>query len=103
MPPLGLVEGRNTHQPMNPNFTGQKAEGILAVYRERRRLQARFFARLVIIEHSLESLALRPTQIHAQQHVGPVLRLSAASPRMDGQDSVARVIFAGEQGGSFQL
>ena len=99
---LGLVEGRNAHQAVHADLAGQQSVGILAVHAERGGLDARFFARLVVVEHRLEALALGPAQIHAQQHVGPVLRLGAAGAGMDGHDGVAGVVFAGEQRFGFE-
>src|SRR5580698_4667994 len=39
MPPLGLIEGRNAHQPVNADFTLHQAEGVLAVHGECRGFQ----------------------------------------------------------------
>ncbi len=103
MPPLGLIEWRDADQAVHADFAAEQPEGIFTIDRERRRLQSGFFARLVVVEHRLESLPLGPSQVHAQQHVSPVLRLGAARAGMDGDDSVARIVFAGEQRLSFQL
>ena len=51
---------------MDADFAAQKAEGVFAIDREGRRLQAGFFAGLVIIENGFESLAFGPAQVHAQ-------------------------------------
>ena len=50
----------------------------------------------------MEALALGPSQVHAQQHLGPILALRAAGAGVDGHDGGARVVFAGEQHGGFQ-
>ena len=42
------------------------------------RLDPRLFAILVVVDLSLEALPLRPSQVHAHQHFGPVLRLRSA-------------------------
>jgi hypothetical protein len=42
-------------------------------------------------------VALRPAEVHAQQHLRPVRRLGAAGARADRQDGVLRVVLAGEQ------
>jgi hypothetical protein len=42
-------------------------------------------------------VALRPAQVHAQEHVGPVGGLGAAGTRADGHHGVLRVVLAGEQ------
>ena len=42
-------------------------------------------------------MALRPLEVHAQQHLGPVGGLGAAGPGADRQDRVLRVVVAREQ------
>ena len=52
---------------------------------------------LASISSRLESAALGPAQVHAQQHLGPVLRVGAALARVDRDDGVARVVLAVEE------
>jgi hypothetical protein len=42
-------------------------------------------------------VALRPLEIHAEQHLRPVGGLGAAGARADGQDGVLGVVVTGEQ------
>ena len=44
-----------------------------------------------------EPAPLRPAQVHAQQHVGPVLRVGTAGAGVHRADRVAVVVLAGEQ------
>ena len=44
-----------------------------------------------------EAAALAPAEVHAQQHLGPVLRLEAAGAGVDLDDRVAGVVLAAEQ------
>src|SRR5271165_4510212 len=97
MAPLGLIEGRNADEAVHADLALQKSEGVLAVHGKRRGLQPSLFTGLVVVEYSLEALPLSPAQIHAQEHVGPILRLGAAGSGMDGDDGVAGVVLAGEQ------
>src|SRR3546814_11025602 len=39
---------------------------------------------------------LAPAQVHAQQHLGPVLRLGTAGPGLDVDEGVGRIHLAGE-------
>ena len=64
--------------------------------RERRVLDPAALARLQVDELGLEAAALGPAQVHAQQHLRPVLRLGAARARMDRDDGVAGVVLAAE-------
>src|SRR5271169_768662 len=102
MPPLGLIERGNSDEPVHSNFAGEKSERIFAIDREGHRLQSRFFACLVVVEYGFESLTFSPSEIKAKEHVRPVLRLGSTRARMDGHDSVASVIFTGEQGFGFE-
>ncbi len=47
---------------------------------------------------AVKAAALGPAQVHAQQHLGPVLRLGAAGAGVDGEKNVGAVVLAGEQG-----
>ena len=49
------------------------------------------------VDHlALEAAALGPAQVHAQQHLGPVLRLGAAGAGMDRDDGVLAIVLAAE-------
>ena len=100
---LAGVEGRDAHQPMHAALAGQQAKGIFAGDGERGRLDARFFAVLVVVHFGLEALLLGPAQVHAHQHLGPVLALGAARARMHRDDGVQRVGLAGKHGAGFQI
>jgi hypothetical protein len=51
-----------------------------------------------MLEHlRLESTPLRPAEVHAEQHLGPVLRLEAAGAGVDLDDRVAGVVLAAEE------
>ena len=50
-----------------------------------------------------EAPPLGPAQIHPQQHLGPVLGVGAALPRLDLADCVALVVFAREQRPQLEL
>ena len=41
-----------------------------------------------------EAVPLRPADVHPHEHLGPVLRLGAAGPRMDGEQRVPGVVRA---------
>jgi hypothetical protein len=50
----------------------------------------------------VEAAALRPAQVHAQEHLGPVLRIDAAGTGLHRQDGIICVGFAGEQRGRLE-
>ena len=61
-----------------------------------RALQPGFVARLVIDHLALEASALDPAEIHAQEHLGPVLRFGAPGARVNRDDGVLAIVFAAE-------
>ena len=96
MPPRRLIEGRDAHQPVHADFGGQQTERVLADDDERRALEARFVAGLIVDQLALEAAALRPSQVHPEQHLGPVLRLGAAGAGMNRDDRVLAIVLAAE-------
>ena len=79
---------------MHTSLCGHQAERILAAQRQRDAFQSRFFARLIVEQFALEAATFRPFQIHAEQHLRPILRFGAAGARMNGHDRIGRIVFA---------
>ena len=96
MPPRRGIERRDPDQPVDAGFGRQQPVRVLACHRHRRALEPRFFAGLVVDDLALEAAALGPAHVHAQQHLGPVLRLGAAGAGMDGDDGVLAIVLAAE-------
>ncbi len=103
MPPLRLVERRNANQAMHARLAADQPIREFTRDGERSRLDARLVPILNFVDLRFESLPLRPAQVHAHQHLCPVLALGAAGPRMHRDDRVQRVGLAGEHGLRFQL
>ena len=96
VPPRGLIERRDPHEAVHAGLGRQQPIGVIAGDRERRALQARLVARLIVDQLPLEPAALGPSQVHAQQHFGPVLRFGPARPRMDRDNRILPVVLAAE-------
>src|SRR5262249_7322424 len=64
---------------------------------ERRALEPRALARLILEQLLLVAAPLAEAQVHPQQHLGPVLRLEPARAGMDLDDGVAPVVLAAEE------
>src|ERR1039457_617241 len=96
------VEGRDAHQAVDADFGLQQAVGVLAVDLEGGALDARTFAFQAVGHDGGEALALGPPQVHAEQHLGPILALRAAGAGVYGDDGGTRVVFAGQEHGRFQ-
>jgi len=75
----------------------QEPVGVLALDGDRGALDAGFVALLGLVDLDLEAATFEPAQVHAEEHLGPVLRLGAAGPWVDGQDGAALVEAAAEE------
>src|SRR5439155_8572152 len=73
------------------------AVGVLAVDLDRGVLDPRFLAGLEVEEARGVAVALRPAQVHAQQHLRPVLRLGPARSGVDRDQRAEAVPLAREQ------
>ena len=96
MPPLRRIERRNPHQPMHSRFARQKTKGILTRDGEGSRFDARLIPILVVVHLGLIAILLRPAQVHAHQHLSPVLAFRPAGARMHGNNGVQRIGLARE-------
>ena len=92
-----LVERRQTHEPVHAAFCLERAVRVLAADAERRRLQPGFLTRARLEQLGLEPSIVGPAEVHAQHHLGPVLRVGAARAADDRHDSVALVVLAVEE------
>ena len=95
--PLLRVERADPHEPMDAALGAQPAVGAPAVDLDGHALEAGLLALLLVDDLGREAMALRPAQVHPQEHLGPVGRLGAAGAGADGQDRGALVVLAGEQ------
>ena len=88
------IERGNAHQPVDTDFRLQQAVSVFTVYFKRDRLDARAFALLPVHDHSAKTHALSPAQVHAEQHLSPVLAFCAAGARMNGHDRGTDIVLA---------
>ena len=95
--PVRLVEGRQAHEPVDAALGLERPIGVFALDGERRGLEAGFLPRARLEQLRLEAAVGRPAQVHAQQDLGPVLRVGAARAADDGHDRVAGVVLAVEE------
>ena len=95
--PCRAVVRADPHQPMNPAFGLQIAIGVLALDQQRRRLDARLFARMMIDQLDLHAVTLAPAAVHPLQHPGPVLAFGPARASVDLDIAVVGVGLARQQ------
>src|ERR1041384_6551404 len=85
-----LIEGRDANEAVDAGFSSQKAVGVFTFHSERNALQSRFLAWLILEHFGLEAALFGPLEIHAEQHLGPVLRFGATRARMNRADALRR-------------
>jgi len=76
---------------------GEEPVGVLATDDEGRGLEAGLLPWGGLLHLHLEATPLRPAQVHAHQHLGPILGVRAARTRVHRDDGVAGVEGAGEE------
>lgn len=92
MSPFVGVKRRDADQSVDSGFLTQVAISIISLDPDGDTLDAGFFPGQIIEGFRFVAFALGVTQIHAQKHLGPVLRLRAAGAGMDAQDAISEVV-----------
>ena len=95
------IEGRDAHQAMDAAFGLEPAIGVGAGDPDRRRFEPGLLAAAFLEPFDLVAVRLGPAHIHAQQHLGPILRFGAAGAGMDFEIAVVAVGLARQQ--AFEL
>ena len=103
VPAVAGVEWRLAHQAMNPGFGAQPAVGMGSGETHRDTFDARHFAFGDFQNFGLEAAAVAPHEVHAQQHVGPVLCLGAAGTSLDVHETVMCIHLAREHALEFEV
>jgi hypothetical protein len=76
---------------VNAHFCAQVAVGVDPADGERGTIDAGFVARLIVDHVRAIAAALTPAQVHAHQHLSPVLGLGAARPGMNADDGASMI------------
>src|SRR6188508_15939 len=79
---------------MHPRFGEQHPVRVVAKNGQRRTLDTRLITRLKVDDVALEAATLGPAQIHAKQHLGPVLRFGSTGSRVNAHARVLAIVFA---------
>jgi hypothetical protein len=82
---------------VDARLLAEVAEGVIALEPDGRALEARFFSGLLVEDFYLESFPLRVSEVHPEEHLGPVLGFGPAGARVDRQDGVSGVVLVVEQ------
>src|SRR5919108_2671935 len=97
MPPVRLIERAQADEAVDTSFSLQDPVGVLALRGEGGGLEPGLLAGARLEQLGLKASALRPAEVHAQQHLRPVLGVGPARARVDRDDRVTRVVLAGEE------
>ena len=100
---LGGVVGRDTNEAMDAGFPGEQPKGEVAGDGEGSGFDAGLVAILDFVDLDFEVLALAPADVHAHEHLGPILRLCTARAGVHNDDGVEHVRLAREHGAGFEL
>ncbi len=77
----GLIKRRDSNETVNPGFSREQPVSIFAGKLHRGRFEAGFFTWGLIEDRGGHSLALRPSQIHAEKDGSPILRFRPVAIR----------------------
>ncbi len=86
------VERRDAHQPVHAVLALEEAVSVGTLDFDGRGLDARHVTFLTVNEFHGEVVALGPTHVHTQEHLGPVAAFGAARAGVDVQDRVEGVL-----------
>lgn len=96
MTTVARVKWTLTHQTVNAGFCPQPAVGVLALNMNGGTLDARDFTLGDFHQLAFEAMRFDPAEVHAQHHIGPILRFGTARTRLNLDVTVVFVHFAGE-------
>ena len=91
------VKGRNAHQSVHPLFGFEIPVSIVAENIERNAFYARLVSVQPVGDFRFVAATLGVTGVHPEKHTHPVLSFRAARARVQRQNRVVAVVFAGQQ------
>ena len=103
MATIARIKRRLAHQPVHTNLRAQPAKRIFATYLHRRTLNTSYITSRALHQLRLKTLIVRPAQIHTQQHLRPILSLSATRTRLNIQIGVISIHLTTKHAAKLQL
>ena len=95
--PVLRIERADPDESVDAALGAQPAIGAPAVDGDGHALEARLLAFLLVEDLGREAVALRPAEVHPQEHLGPVGRLRATRAGADREQGRPLVVFAREE------
>src|SRR5262249_17929465 len=103
LPAALVVERADPYQPVRALLDGERAVGVRRLHRERGRLDAGLFRVRRVVDLGRIAVPLRPSEVHAHEHLGEVRRVHTARAGPDRHERLARVVLTGQQRPDLQL
>src|SRR5689334_21757167 len=103
MPSRVGIERRNANETMDPHLRLQLAVNVLAVDLNSSGLDTRAFALEPIRDNGVEFVPLGPSQVHAQEHLSPILAFGSPCARVYRHNGIACVILTRKQHARLKL
>ena len=103
MATIARIKRRLAHQAVHTNLRAQPAKSILARHLHSGTLNTSHITSRALHQLRLKTLIVSPAQIHTQQHLRPVLRLSAARARLNIQVGIVRIHLTAKHTAKLQL
>ena len=100
--PGRCIERADAHQAVDPALRLEVAVGPGAAHLDGDGLDAGLFPFQPVGDFAGVAVALDPAQVHAHEHLRPILRLGPADPGVDRQDGVAAVVGAAQRQVKFE-
>src|ERR1700733_10340041 len=88
------VEGRDSHEAMNSPLSLAKAVGVLAPHKEGRALDPGGLTGQHVSQIDFPSPRLKPSLVHAQEHLRPIASLGPAGAGVDAEDAIVFIVGA---------
>jgi len=88
---------------MHTGFATQPAEGMIALDVNTGRLDARHFPFGDFHQFRSKTMLLTPTQVHAQNHLCPILGFGAARPRLNIDKAIGSIMLSRKHPLKFQF
>ena len=102
LPPRLVVERADAHEAVDAVLAEQRPVRVRHLDLEGDRLDAGLLGVGRVVDLERVVVPLGPAAVHAQQHLGPVGRVDAAGLAVDGDERLAGVVLAGEQGADLE-
>src|SRR5262249_47893066 len=95
-------EGRDADEPVHAGLGLHVAVRVRPLDGERRALDPGALAGLLLEQLGPEAPSLAPAEVHAEKHLGPVLRLEPAGAGVDLDDRIPGLVLAAEELGQLE-